>query len=136
MISKSRKGRPTKYNSEKKTRARAYIKKCLKDDNFLTIEELSRKLGVGTRTLYNWEAEYDDFLQTMNTLRDAQREMLINKALEGSYNTRFAMFLLKANHGMREKEPLVDNSQNNFSNISPELLADALTLMRSRDGRD
>jgi hypothetical protein len=61
--------------------------------------------------------------------------MLITNGLEGKYNSRFAMFLLKASHGMTEKEPLVDATQNNYMNISPELLADALEIMHSRDGQ-
>ncbi|MDH5533329.1 MAG: DNA-packaging protein [Candidatus Pacebacteria bacterium] len=128
-----KRGRPTKYSPKIPPAATTYTNKCLKEGVFPTIEGLSAKLKLGTRTLYDWEKLYPDFSQTMDNLRDAQRELLITNGLQGNYNTRFSMFLLKASHGMREKEPLVDSSQNNFSNISPELLADALTLMRSRE---
>jgi hypothetical protein len=43
------------------------------------------------------------------------------------------MFLLKANHGMTEKEPLVNATQNSYMNISPDLLADALKLMKQEE---
>ena len=128
-----KRGRPTKYNSKIPPSVTTYTNKCLKEGVFPTIEGLSAKLGLGTRTLYDWEKLHPDFSQTMDNLRDAQRELLITNGLQGNYNTRFSMFLLKASHGMTEKEPLIDNTQNNYSNISPELLADALTLMRSRE---
>jgi hypothetical protein len=134
MKNKPGRGRPTKYSPKLPKSVTAYTSMCIKEGIFPTIEGLAAKLKLGTRTLYDWEKLYPDFSQTMEKLRDAQRELLITNGLRGNYNTRFSMFLLKASHGMTEKEPLIDNSQNNFSNISPELLADALTLMRSRDG--
>jgi hypothetical protein len=48
-------------------------------------------------------------------------------------NTRFAMFLLKANHGMAEKDLMIAATQNSFMGISPDLLADALELMGSKE---
>ena len=135
METKKKKGRPTKYNLKLIPRVTAYTKKCLKGGVFPTIEGLAPKLKIGTRTIYDWEKIYPDFSQTIDNLRDTQRELLITNGLKGNYNTRFSMFLLKASHGMTEKEPLVDATQNNYMNISPDLMADALELMRSRDGQ-
>ena len=112
-----------------------YTTKCLKNGIFPTIEGLASSLELGTRTLYDWEKTHADFSQAMDKLRDAQKQLLITNGLTGGYNTRFSMFLLKANHGMTEKEPLVDATQNNYMNISPDLLADALRLMESQDGQ-
>ena len=106
---------------------------CLEKGIFPTFEGLATYLGVGTRTLYDWELEHADFSQTMEKVRDTQRQLLITNGLTGSYNTRFAMFLLKANHGMSEKDPLISATQNSYMNISPDLLADALELMHSRE---
>lgn len=78
---------------------------CLKNGRFPTIEGLAGFLRVGTRTIYDWKSEYSDFSQTIEILLDTQRELLITGGLTGKYNTRFSMFLLKANHGMREKDP-------------------------------
>lgn len=89
-------------------------------------------MGVGACTLYDWELEYADFSHTMEKVRDTQRQLLITNGLKGSYNTRFAMFLLKANHGMSEKDLLISATQNSYMNISPDLLADALELIHSR----
>jgi len=135
MIDKPKRGRPTKYNLKLISRVTEYTKKCLKEGIFPTIEGLAPKLKIGTRSIYEWEKLYPDFSQTIDNLRDTQRELLITNGLKGSYNTRFSMFLLKANHGMTEKEPLVEATQYNNMNISPDLMADAMELMRSRDGQ-
>ena len=126
-------GRPSKYSTKVPSRLREYTKTCLDKGDFPTIEGFSVYLSVGTRTLYDWQSEYVDFSQTMDELRDIQKHLLISKGLTGGYNTRFSMFLLRSNHGMLEKEPLVSATQNNNLNISPDLLADALKLMYSQE---
>ena len=104
MTNKPRCGRPSKYSTSTTSSARKYTKSCIEIGNFPTTEGLATYLGVGARTLYDWEAEYSDFSQTMENVRDTQRQMLITNGLEGKYNSRFAMFLLKANHGYKENE--------------------------------
>lgn len=131
-----KRGRPTKYSGKTNKHVMDYMLMCSEKEEFPTIEGLASYLKVGTRTIYDWKAEYPDFSQTIEKLMDSQRKLLINNGLVGKYNTRFSMFLLKANHGMREKDPLVDATQNNnFNGVSAELLADALELMESRDGQ-
>lgn len=136
MSDKSNKGRPTRYIIEFPARVMEYINNCLKDSKFPTIEGLAQYLGIAARTIYDWEKLHNEFLQTIETLRDTQKQLLITNGLTGGYNARFAMFLLKANHGMSEKESLVDATQNNYMNISPDLLADALKLMHSQEGQE
>lgn len=128
-----KRGRPTKFTKETPKRVMHYIKMCIKDDEFPTIEHLASVLGVGTRTLYAWEEAHSDFQQTMDMLRDAQRHLLISGGLTNKYNSRFASFLLKANHGMQDKQPLVHATQNNNFNVSSELMADAIKLIRESD---
>jgi hypothetical protein len=43
------------------------------------------------------------------------------------------MFLLKSMHGYNDKTPLYEATQNNYMNISPEVMADALKLMRENE---
>src|SRR5260221_10210470 len=107
-----KRGRPTKYTKETARRVINYIKKCLQTHDFPTIEHLSSVLGVGTRTLYAWESEHSEFLQTMDMLRDAQKNLLIRGGLTNKYNPRFASFLLKANHGFVDSKPVVNATQN------------------------
>ena len=133
MTIKSRFGRPTKYTTSTSKSVTKYTNECLEKSIFPTFEGLATFLRIGTRTLYDWELAYPDFSQTMDMIRDTQRQLLITNGLTGQYNTRFAMFLLKANHGMSEKDPLISATQNSYLNISPDLLADALELMHSRE---
>ncbi len=133
MSIKPGRGRPTKFTTSTSRCLRNYTTKCLQEGVFPTIEGFAANLGVGTRTVYDWELEHSDFSQTMDGLRDTQKQLLITNGLTGGYNTRFAMFLLKANHGMSEKDPLISATQNSFMNVSPDLLADALEIMENRD---
>ena len=128
-----KRGRPTKYTKETPKRVLNYTKSCQENNEFPTIENLSSYLGVGTRTLYSWEEAYPEFQQTMDILRDAQRHLLISGGLTNKYNARFATFLLKASHGFSDAKPVLQATQNNFMNISPELMADALKLMKEKD---
>lgn len=132
MSIQSGNGRPTKYTIQVLESVKEYTDNCKKNGNFPTVEGLAGTLGVGTRTLYDWEKVHTDFSHTLDILRDAQRQLLITNGLTGSYSSRFAIFLLKASHGMTEKEPLVNATQNNNLNISPELLADALQIMEDK----
>lgn len=129
-------GRPTRYVTKFPVCVTDYTNNCLKDSKFPTIEGLAHHLGIGTRTIYDWREQHKDFSQTIETLLDAQKQLLITNGLTGNYNARFAMFLLKANHGMTEKETIVDATQNNYMNISPDLLADALKIMHSQEGQE
>lgn len=136
MSNKSGRGRPSHYTIQFPIHVTEYTQKCLSNNNFPTIEGLAQYLGISTRTVYDWEKAHDGFLQTTELLRDTQKQLLITNGLTGGYNSRFAMFLLKANHGMAEKEPIVDATQNNYMGISPDILADALRLMNSQDGQE
>lgn len=128
-----RPGRPTKYTKETARRVMKYIKKCQEKSDFITIEHLASELGIGTRTLYSWEEIYPEFQQTMDMLRDAQRDQLLRGGVSNKFNARFSEFLLKANHGMQDRQPPINATQNNYLGISRELMADAIKLIREKD---
>lgn len=128
-----RRGRPTKFTKETPRRVIRYIKKCQKNNDFITIESLASELGVGTRTLYSWEEVHSDFRQTMDMLRDAQRDQLLRGGITRKFDSRFAAFLLKANHGMQDKQPPFHAIQNNTFNVPAEIMADAIKLIREKD---
>ena len=122
-------GRPTKYSIKIPARALSYTNSCLKKGIFPSIEGLAINLGVVTRTIYGWEKEYEDFLHTTELLKDIQRDLLIKNGLNGKYSTSFAL------HGFSDAKPLFEATQNNYMNISPELLAKALKVMRENDSK-
>lgn len=126
-------GRPSKYSSVIPKCAMNYLNLCIKEGVFPTIEGLAIKLGAGTRTIYDWEKAYSDFLQTTQLLRDTQRDLLIRNGLSGKYSTSFSIFLLKSIHGFSDNKSSAGATQNNYMDISPEVLADALKLMHESD---
>jgi len=126
-------GRPSKYSSKIPQYVINYTNRCLKKDEFPTIEGLAISLGVGTRTIYAWEKEYADFQHTTELLRDTQRDLLIRNGLKGKYSTSFSIFLLKAMHGFTDSRALFEANQTNYFDISPDVLADALKLMKQNN---
>lgn len=128
-------GRPTKYTKETPRRVMKYIKNCNQKHKLPTIEDLASELGIGTRTLYAWETEYSEFQQTMDMLRDAQRDQLVRGGLTNKFNSSFAALLLKAKHGFVESKPTINATQNNTFNVSPELLAEAIALTRKNEAK-
>lgn len=128
-------GRPKKYTKSIPVCVLHYTSECLEKNKFPTIEGLAVNLGVVSSTVYAWEKEYIDFSETVEALRDRQKLLLMENGLNGKYNVSFAMFLLKSMHGYNDKAPLYEATQNNFMNISPEVMADALKLMRENDSQ-
>lgn len=127
-----RPGRPTKYTKETPRRVMKYIKMCQEKKDFITIEQLASQLGVGTRTLYAWEKEHSEFQHTLDMLRDAQRDQLIRGGIQNKLHPGVSIFLLKASHGMQDRQPLVHATQNNNFNVSPELMAEAIKLTKEK----
>lgn len=107
--------RPTTYDDSKLKIAQDYLLKCsgLVDGKkrLPILEELARLCGVDHETLDNWAEKKDEngnyirpeFLATIKSVRSLQKETLVQKGMQMS-NPTFAIFLLKANHGMIETE--------------------------------
>ena len=124
-------GRPTKYTNNTIHYVQDYISRCYEGNKLPTVEGLAIDLGVGTRTLYDWQDAHIDFSQTMDTLRDTQKYLLIKNGLNSTYSSQFSMFLLKAIHGLSDKKPEYQASQNNYMNVSPDVVAEALKIMEN-----
>lgn len=113
--------RPTILTKELKEKARLYIKECEDTEDAFhktqgansntfdrlvkvklpTIEGLAFYLDVNRDTLYDWETKDEEFSDILNTLRERQADLLINKGLSGDYNPTIAKVLL-TKHGYRE----------------------------------
>jgi hypothetical protein len=97
-------GRPTKYNEERLQEAQGYVAECLQANTIPFIEELALKLDVHDDTLVEWGKEHTEFSATMKKLKMLQKLHLKKGTLEKKLQPTFAIFLLKANHGMNEEE--------------------------------
>lgn len=51
-----------------------------------------REIGVTRSTLANWEKKYPDFKEAVDKCRAMRREMIIDLALAGHYDAKFAEF--------------------------------------------
>lgn len=122
-------GRPTKYDPSYCLLAEEYVKECVdewdeyhktrgeKSDsyertlkvNLPTHEGFAQKIGVVTKTLYNWAEENPDFLQSLDYITQEQKKRLLTEGLAGVYNPLIAKLVLSSNHGMRERTDVTSN---------------------------
>ena len=132
LISYSKKslkvGRPSKFSSKMVKKAENYLQNCIENDELPTIEKLALVLGISTRTCYKYRDEHDTFMQTVERLQCLQIDQLIQKGLTGAYKASMAIFLLKAIHKFREADSSMYAVQNNFHNVTPDLIQEALRL--------
>jgi len=100
-----RPGQPTKYNEDICGIAEAYI-----NDGFIehgdTIPQaagMAQKLEVSVSTLYNWGDAHPEFLEMLKALQDRQSQELINKGLDGTFNSAITKLVL-TKHGYHDKQ--------------------------------
>lgn len=98
-------GRPTKYNAEILKKAQEYVQRCQKEKQTPFVEELALILDVNDDTIVEWTGKHDAFSATVKQLKMLQRMHLKKGALEKRYQPSIAIFLLKVNHGLDEKQP-------------------------------
>jgi len=114
-------GRPSKYNDEMLAKAKAYYHKCLGNiDNkkrMPLLEELARLCDVHGETLENWCEENEEFFETIKKLKELQKERIVQIGF-GAKNPTFAIFMLKANHGMIETEKRILAGQQDAAPMS------------------
>ena len=63
-----------------------------------TFTKFAKKIGVSERTLGRWAADADkpEFAAAYERCRDYQKDILIDRGLEGSYNSKIVSLLLGA----------------------------------------
>lgn len=103
----------------------------LKKDQLPTLSGLAIYLKITPATLKNYALTYSNFNELLEVLINAQEENLIQKALNNKINVGFAQFLLKAKHNYIDSPQNL--TQNNYTNISPEVLKEALSLMSKKE---
>lgn len=102
-------GRPSKYNEAMLQKAKDYYDLCRgKTDGkkrMPFIEELAMECDVDDKTINTWTNEPDntEFRATIEKLKNLQKLRTVQQGY-GAKNPTFAIFMLKANHGMVETE--------------------------------
>lgn len=120
-------GRPTKYIPNIiYPKVEEYISMCGKENMALpTVEGLAIALDVNPDTIVEWNKEYPEFSAALKSITARQKEQLMNDGMYGGkeVNAAMAIFLLKANHGLKDGNGNV-NVQVNVTPILSELKAE------------
>lgn len=102
-------GRPTKYGPQVVEKANEYYERCLgaaKDSMDLIpfIEQLAVELDVDGDTVWEWDKQHPEFSEAIKKIKSLQKLRLQQRSL-GTVNPTGAIFLLKANHGLKDSTP-------------------------------
>lgn len=83
--------------------------------------------SVSRSRLYELAAEWSEVADIVEYIEMQQEKLAISEGFRGKASI-FSMFILKSRHNYHDSPQQL--TQNNTFNVSPELLADALKLMR------
>lgn len=115
-------GRPTKYYPAIVDKVANYFQQCGREQTELpTIEGLADYLDITSETIRQWVKKKPEFSLTIKKLVDKQKTQLINDGMYGGkeVNAAMAIFLLKANHGMKDQPQTL--IQQNIGKVYVEL---------------
>ena len=109
-----KRGRPSKYNEKLQEKANKYIELCRLDDELSSIEGLALYINVNTDTVNEWRKVHEEFSATVKEVKSIQKRQLMEKGLKNEWNSTMAIFLLKANHGLIDRQVVqnVDTPEN------------------------
>ncbi len=115
-------GRPSKYNEEMLMKAKDYYDLCSgkKDGKkrMPFIEELAMECSVNDETITEWTKidGNEEYSATIKNIKNLQKLRTVQQGY-GAKNPTFAIFMLKANHGMMETEKRVLAGEKNSEPI-------------------
>ncbi|MGI5828364.1 MAG: terminase small subunit [Patescibacteria group bacterium] len=96
-----------------------------------TISGLLVELKISKSRFYELVNELPELADIVETITTRQEEFLLTRGINNQANPVFAMFLLKSKHDYRDQPQQL--TQNNYMNISPDVLSDALKLMKENE---
>lgn len=116
-------GRPIEYKEEYIEKVNEYLETCIDEEgeyhktrgqnsdsfertltvNLPTIEGFALYIKVAVSSLYAWAKLNEDFSKALELIKVEQKKRLLDKGLNGQYNSTIAKLILSSNHDMREK---------------------------------
>lgn len=112
-----------------------YIDKILNEDEkkktIPSIVGLCLHIGISRSRLYELSDQWVEVSDILEYISMMQEDKALQGGITNRLNPIFSMFLLKGKHGYQDQAAQL-NQTNNF-NVSPDLLADAIKLMRSKN---
>lgn len=119
-------GRPSLLTEELIQRALFYLAENgwkEADDIVPSVAGLACYLGISRRAIYEYKDQSEEFMHILEGIGAAQEKMLINKGLEGVFNSTITK-LMMTKHGYSDKQDL--NVQTNpLEQLMKEIAADA-----------
>jgi hypothetical protein len=122
----------TKDRTETYKKIAEYIAQ-LKENDFPSITKACIHARIRESELLSHElrtGEDSEIRYMLDDIRQRQKEYLMMNGLNKTNDSRMTIFLLKANHNLKEEQPNL--IQNNTFNVSPELLAEAIQITRTK----
>lgn len=110
-----------------------YIRLLSKKD-LPSLTDAALYAGIAEKNLINYENTTDEGSKirlALDEIRDRQKSFLMKNGLYRMIDSRLTGLLLEANHNLK-KDHNPNLSQTNIFNVSPEVLADAISLSRSQ----
>lgn len=108
-----------------------YLDQVKTTDKLPTLSGLALYLNITSATLNNYRTMYEEFALLTDYVLTFQEEELIQRSLTDSQVANFSKFLLKSKHKYQENAQSL--TQNNYLNIAPEVLKEALQLMHNKE---
>lgn len=124
-------GRPSKLNQTHLDGAEWYLKGGFQERSEVipSIAGLACFLGVSRDQIYDWGRQNTDFRYTLENIKAAQENILLNKGLQGEFNATITKLAL-SNHGYSDKtENAVSGSlevKKSAADLTDEELAEEL----------
>lgn len=108
----------------------------LNEEDFPSVTECALHAGIAEKNLIAYEmstADGSKIRQVLDELRDRQKLWLLKNGIKNKANTKIAILLLQAQHGLTPQAPSL--TQTNIFNVSPDVLAEALSRQKAIKGR-
>ena len=96
-------GQPLLYKEEYCERVNDFIKERVANNTIPTVVGFAIYLGHHKDTLYEWAKIYPNMSDSLKKITQVQEDMLISGVTNGKMNPAGAIFLLKNNHGYKDK---------------------------------
>ena len=136
-------GRKTDLDKEVIEVTSKYIDECIKEERIGFVEEIANRLGVLSDRLYDWEQRgdalieakkkkynqteqlYCTFSHLIKKVKRLQGFYIQEKGLKSEVNPAFGIFLLKAKHGMSDRQTIEHTGKDGaplFPNVKVEII--------------
>jgi hypothetical protein len=89
------------------------------------------EVGISQSHILEYTARVSELEEIIERIMELQQEFCLTNGITQKVNPIFAMFLLKAKHNFKDSA-ITSATQINNTNISADVLADALEIMNKR----